>query len=292
MLKYFTPAVAIFFFLALSTFPVYGQWVTLLDKNMSQWQTYLSYRHQNNYNGNVPKGTDGKEMAPVGYDKDPSGVFSVLNEPEGLVLRVSGEIYGCIFTKQEFENYHLKLQFKWGQKKYEPRLNKLKDSGILYHSTGPAGAEYWRTWMLSQEFQIMEGHMGDYWCQANSVIDIRSFPSEGVMSAVADANQPYRTYKSGSDYYCMRSQDYESPAGDWNTLELICYQGKSLHIVNGHVVMVLQNSGYVKPDGERVAMTKGKIQLQSEAAEAFFRDINIMKLDRMPEVYQKFFEKL
>lgn len=266
-----------------------AQWVPLLDKSMSQWQTYLSYKHQPNYNGNIPKNANGKELDPIGYDRDPSGVFKVLDEPGGLVLRVSGEVYGCVFTKQEFSNYHLRLQFKWGKDKFEPRLEKLKDSGILYHSNGPAGAEYWRTWMLSQEFQIMEGHTGDYWCQANSVVDIRSFPSEGVMSAVADAKQPYRSYKSGSDYYCMRSQDYESPAGEWNTLELICFDDKSLHIVNGHVVMVLKNSGYIQPNGERVAMTSGKIQLQSEAAEVFYRDVHIMKLDKMPEVYQKLF---
>ncbi|HEV7381407.1 MAG TPA: family 16 glycoside hydrolase, partial [Dyadobacter sp.] len=198
MIKRFTPITFCLVLSVLFSLPVCGQWVSLLDKDMSQWQTYLSYKHQNNYNGNIPKSVDGKELAPVGYDKDPSGVFSVIDEPGGLVLRVSGEMYGCVFTKQDFENYHLKLQFKWGKQKYEPRVNKLKDTGILYHSTGPAGAEYWRTWMLSQEFQIMEGHMGDYWCQANSVVDIRSFPSEGVMSAIADEKQPYRTYKSGA----------------------------------------------------------------------------------------------
>jgi hypothetical protein len=292
MINRFTVIASFFVYCMLFSYLSYAQWVPLMDKNMSQWQTYLSYKHQNGYNGNVPKNAAGEEQTPIGYDTDPTGVFTVLDEQGGLVLRVSGEIYGCVFTKQEFENYHLKLQSKWGKLKFEPRLDKLKDSGILYHSTGPAGAEYWRTWMLSQEFQIMEGHMGDYWCQANSIVDIRSFPSEGVMSAVANAKQPYRSYKSGSDYYCMRSEDYESPAGEWNTLELICYEGKSLHIVNGQVVMVLKNSGYVKPDGERVAMTKGKIQLQSEAAEVFYRDILIRKLDKMPEVYQKFFEEL
>ncbi len=47
---------------------------------------------------------------------------------------ISGEIFGGISTKEEFENYHLKMEFKWGEKRYEPRLNKRRDSGIHYHA--------------------------------------------------------------------------------------------------------------------------------------------------------------
>ncbi|GAB3501273.1 DUF1080 domain-containing protein [Spirosoma knui] len=265
------------------------EWVALLDKDLTQWENYLSYEHKLNYNGSVPKDASGNPIQPIGYNKDETHVFSVLNESGGPVLRISGEKYGCLFTRQEYENYHLKLQVKWGTLKYEPRKEKLRDSGILYHSIGEAGAEYWRSWMLSQEFQIMEGHMGDFWCQANSAIDIRSFQSEGVMNRVADEKQPFGTFRKGSDSYCMRSANYESPAGEWTTLELICFEGRSLHIVNGHVVMVLKDSRYTKPDGQDVPMRRGKIQLQSEAAEVFYRDIRIKPLEAMPKAYAGLF---
>ncbi|GAB3539148.1 3-keto-disaccharide hydrolase [Spirosoma fluminis] len=265
------------------------EWVSLLDKDLTQWENYLSYEHKLNYNGSVPKDASGNPIQPIGYNKDDTHVFSVLNESGGPVLRISGEKYGCLFTRQEYENYHLKLQVRWGTLKYEPRKAKLRDSGILYHSIGEAGAEYWRSWMLSQEFQIMEGHMGDFWCQANSAIDIRSFQSEGVMNRVADEKQPFGTFKKSSDSYCMRSANHESPAGEWTTLELICFEGKSLHIVNGHVVMVLKDSRYTKPDGQDVPMRRGKIQLQSEAAEVFYRDIRIKHLAAMPKAYAGLF---
>ena len=132
--------------------------------------------------------------------------------------------------------------------------------------------------------------MGDFWCQANSAIDIRSFPSEGVMSSIASHKQPFRTYGRGSDGFCARSEDHESPAGEWTTLELITFEGKSLHIVNGHVVMVLQNSRYIDANGAAVPMTSGKIQLQSEAAEVFYRDIRIRPLTAMPNEYEQLFE--
>jgi hypothetical protein len=265
------------------------EWVSLLDKDLTQWETYLSYAHQPGYNGNIPKDASGAPIQPVGYNKDETHVFSVLTEPGGPVLRISGEMYGCLFTRQSYENYHLTLQVKWGKQKYEPRKTKLRDSGILYHSIGEAGAEYWRSWMQSQEFQIMEGHMGDFWCQANSAIDIRAFQSEGIMNQVADEKQPFSPFKKGGEYFCLRSANYESPAGEWTRLELICFEGKSLHIVNGHVVMVLKDSRYTKPDGQEVPMRRGKIQLQSEAAEVFYRDIRIKPLTAMPKAYAGLF---
>lgn len=276
-------------FLFLSSMKEKTEWTSLLDKDLTQWESYLSYRHANDYNGKIPLDTSGNPIQPIGYNNDKTHVFSVLNEPDGPVLRISGEIYGCLFTRSAYNNYHLKLQVKWGQQKYVPRLNKLRDSGILYHSVGEAGVEYWRSWMLSQEFQVMEGHMGDFWCQANSAIDIRSFISEGIMNCVADEKQPFESFKRGSNSFCMRSANYESPVGEWTTLELICFEEKSLHIVNGHVVMVLKNSRYTGSDNQDVPLTSGKIQLQSEAAEVFYRDIKIKPLATMPKEYEHLF---
>lgn len=266
------------------------EWTTLLDKDLSQWRTYLSYRHTTEYDGSLPTDKAGNPIKPIGYDKNVDDMFTVIEEDGELVLKIRGEIYGCIFTKKEFENYHLKLKVKWGDKKYVPRMSKLKDSGILYHSIGESGVDYWRSWMLSQEFQIMEGHMGDFWNIANSAIDIRSYPSEGVMSSIASSNQPFLPFGSGTngDSYCMRSENHESPGGEWTTLELICFGDKSLHIVNGHVVMILQNSRY-DDNGNQIPLTKGKIQLQSEAAEVYFKDIQIRNIQAMPENYKKLF---
>ncbi|GGH57127.1 hypothetical protein HNQ91_000149 [Filimonas zeae] len=273
----------------LSGMRVEEQWEQLLDKNMSRFENYLSYAHTEDYNGSIPKDAQGKPVAPIGYNKDQHRVFSIIDDPSGPILRISGEIYGALFTKQSYKNYHLTLQVRWGNLKHNPRKRKLKDSGILYHSNGEAGAEYWRSWMLSQEFQIMEGHMGDFWCQATGMIDIRSFPSEGTMNRVADSTAPFGTLGKGGDIFCMRSGNYETPNNGWNTLELICFEGKSLHIVNGKVVMILKNSRYKAADGTEVPMDSGKIQLQSEGAEVLYRDIRIRPLKSMPAAYTKLF---
>lgn len=265
-------------------------WTNLLDKELSQWDSYLSYRHKEGYKGDQPKDEQGNLIEPIGLNKDEYGVFTVIEENDEQVLRVSGEIYGCVSTKIEYENYHLRLKVKWGNDIYPPREKLLKDTGILYHSVGPNGVEYWRSWMLSQEFQIMQGHMGDYWSQATSAVDIRAYPSEAIMSPVADKSQPFLPIGSGEPLggYCMRSANYEKPQGEWNTLDLICFEDKSIHIVNGEVVMILQNSRYTK-DGVKAPLTKGKIQLQSEAAEVFYKDIEIKKLEALPADYVQYY---
>lgn len=268
-----------------------SDWQPLLDQQLSHWDRYLSFRHQQGYDGTPPKDANGQLIAPIGLNPPNDNVFQVVPGPDGPELRISGEIYGALTSKQSYQNYHLRLQFRWGERKWPPRQQLLKDSGILYHAIGAHGQEYFRSWMLSQEFQIMQGHLGDYWSQASSAIDVRAYPSESLKSAAADASQPFISVGQGADWpgYVMRSVNRERPAGQWNSLELICVDGQSLHIVNGEVVMVLRNSRYIDDQGQVQPLIAGKIQLQSEAAEVFFRQIEIRPLNALPAAYQALF---
>lgn len=166
------------FLLLTTSFQTQKEWTNLLDKNLSKWEIYQSYRHKVDYKGEVLLDTNGKVIPPIGLTKNESNVFSVMMQNGEPVLHIMGEIYGCLYTKQDFENYDLKLKVKWGNKKWVPRLNEPMDSGILYNSQGKPGVDYWRSWMLSQEFQVSQhetgNSMGDYWCIANSQADIRA----------------------------------------------------------------------------------------------------------------------
>src|SRR6266542_5504594 len=53
----------------------------------------------------------------IGKNKDEKGVFTVKDG----AIRVSGEVYGCFTTEREFENYHLVVEFKWGEKTWGNR---------------------------------------------------------------------------------------------------------------------------------------------------------------------------
>ena len=271
--------------------PANDGWTKLLDNNLSKWEMYLSYKHQNGYSGKIPTDANGNEVQPIGYNKNVNNMFMVIQENNEPVLKVSGEYYGCVFTKENFKNYRLKLKVKFGTKKWEPRSDKLMDAGLLYHSQGEAGVDYWRAWMLSQEFQIMEGHFGDYWNISSSAMDIKAYLPEGGMNAVADENQQFLSFGTHTENtgFCMRKMRAETPNNDWTQIELVCFEGKSLHIVNGKAVMVLKDSRYF--DGEKFQpLTEGKIQLQSEAAEVYYKDIKIKPINKLPAEFKNYFK--
>jgi len=269
----------------------HDNWTYLLDKDLSQWEMYQSYRFDENYNGRAPKDRQNNDIAPIGYNKNVASVFTVADSSDGPVLRISGEIYGCVFTKRDFENYHLRMQVKWGTQKWPPRLDEPLDSGLLYHGVGEAGADYWRSWMLGHEFQIMEGGFGDYWCIAQSgayikMADPKSRKDVGVYDPQGTLTK--MGYGSGRTGFVQHRRDAENATGQWNTVELICFGDKSVHIVNGQVVMAISSSFY-HDGGALKQLTKGKIQLQSEAAEVFYKDIAIKPIDKMPDLYTSYF---
>ena len=264
-----------------------NKWLPLIDKNLSQWESYLSYRHPSLIITGAPKDSNGVPMKPVGLNNDTLKVYSVIKENSELVLKVTGEIYGSLCTLKEFGNYHLQLKVKWGGKKWPPRLQELKDSGVLYHSIGDYGVDYWLTWKLSHEFQIQQGCFGDYWSTAGAKADIRSRIPEGEKSYVYDQNASLVSNRGNGDY-CRRSKDFELPEGEWNTLDLFCFHDKSLQIVNGNVVLTLQNSRYYK-NGVEIPLTKGKIQIQSEGAEVYYKDIRIKAIDSLPPEFASYF---
>ncbi len=271
-----------------TSFQPKDEWTPLLDKKLSKWEIYQSFRHKLGYKGEAPKDEKGNLIKPIGYNINEGNVFSVIEENGELILHIDGDIYGCIFTKQDFGNYDLKLKVKWGTHKYVPRVNEDKDSGVLYHSQGECGVEYWRTWMLSQEFQVTERGMGDYWSQASSRSDVKAIKND--KDYFFDPNGTLTAFGSGTGNggFCHAGVDAENKDG-WNDLELITYGDKSIRIVNGKVVMALSNSRYMVGN-EAKPLVHGKIQLQSEAAEVFYKDIKIKPIDRIPAEYAGYFK--
>ena len=79
----------------------------------------------------------------------------------------------------------------------------------------------------------------------------------------------------------VRLVDAEKPKGEWNTLELICLNGNSIHVVNGRVVMRLGRAQRL--DGvEPASLASGRISLQTEGAEVFYRHVEIRPITEIP----------
>ena len=254
-------------------------WKSLFNgRDLSGWDTYLGPGFDSA--GNKRNGP------PVGLNSDPRHVFSIVEENGEKMIRISGEEFGAISTIKEFENFHLQLMFKWGSLTWPPKKNKKKDSGLLYHSVGPYGADY-GAWMRSQEFQIEEGNCGDYWGVAGGMEEIpavKKSDSEYVYNPTGARFTFSANSKSGRR--CIKGSDGEKPTGEWNSIDLYCHGDTSVHVVNGKPVMVLYHSGQWE-DGKKLPLTKGKLQIQSEGAEVFYKKISIQPLFAIPDQFLK-----
>ena len=175
---------------------------------------------------------------------DPNNNFRIVNGE----LFVSGKDLGYVITKKGYKNFHLKVDFKWGEKRWPPRGEAKRDAGICYNI--PIN-EPDSIWPQSIECQIQEGDVGDFWLLGFSTIKVN-----GIKNVPANHTR------------MIKQKDAEKPSGTWNTVEVISYNGKCVHIVNGVVVNV----------GEEASVKEGKILLQSEYAEIYYRNIKIRGL--------------
>ncbi len=262
-------------------------WQPLLDQHLSNWEKFIGVPHTSVSLDGVDKSDNVHVGTPLGLNNDPKDVFSMLKEDGETILKVTGEIYGGLTTLQEFSNYHFRAQFKWGEKKWEPRLDKKRDNGILYHCHGVHGA-FWNVWMSSLECQIQEGDTGDFVTLVNARADVSSKKIKDNFYKVTGDNDEVITYGAGNGNpgYCHINSANEEPNGEWNLIEVICLDDKSIHVVNGKVLMIVTNAKKVV-NGEEFKLTKGKIQLQSEGAEAYYKNIEIKSIKDFPKKYKK-----
>ena len=180
------------------------------------------------------------EKKPRAKNEDPEGIFKVKDK----VIHVLGKEFGYIATEKEYDDFHLTVEFKWGEQKFAPRLTQKRDSGILYRF--PADKED-KVWPTSLECQIQEGDCGDFWMIAGTTI-------------VAGGETQNRFFK--------KVKDAEKPNGEWNRIEVIADGGRCTHVVNGVVVN----------EGTEASVAKGRICLQSEGAELFYRKVELRPL--------------
>lgn len=240
-----------------------------------------------------------KPGAPIGLNHDTNHVFSVVQEDGRPAILASVKVFGGLLTKKPYSNYHLRLQYKWGPNTWIPGFPR--NNGILYHSHGPYGA-FFGSWMSAVEFEIVPHTVGMLLTVGTSRPG-RSFDGVdwhvgGRVAVGHDAALPYpsRRYMLGGRVVDVRFPAYnvdagvdaEKPIGSWNTLDLYVLGDRSIHVVNGVPVLAAEGLTTVDtPGGTPRPLTSGRIQLQSEGAETYFRDITIEPIDRLPRIVMR-----
>ena len=267
-----------------------SEWTSLLDADLTQWELWMGAPHVTVQG--LPEGTpmskDGHGGKALGLNNDPKHVFSVKMEEDEPVLHTTGEIFGGLTTLKSYSDYHFRAQFKWGGKKWEPKLDALRDNGILFHCTGRHGA-FWNVWKQSVEFQVEEKNMGDLYLLAGTSARLPAAQKDGKGKWYYDPAGEMKSFgritgaAGGNTSHLPGS--FEKPNGEWNTLELYAIGRSAVFVVNGHVVQVLHDIAKAdKPREEPKPLSEGQIQIQSEGAECYYRRMEIQPITALPAV--------
>ena len=273
--------------MGVTPFHAQSGWTPLWNgHDLDGWTTWMRPPEPSSEVPGLRRSPDGKYTEPIGSGRDPLKVFTIARDVDGRpAIRISGEVFGELRTRATFKDYHLKLLFKWGEKKWPPRdtPGTPRDSGLLYHVHTAPGVGG-RTWARSIELQIQEHDVGDLYA-VGSAIAVRAKPREGTQPTLYDYDPTgewtFFSQSQGAPGRCIKQPDNEKPTGQWNTVELVSFGQDAIHIVNGKVVMRLH--GAVRIDGDvPTPVNSGPIVLQSEGAEVFYRDIEIRPITAIP----------
>jgi hypothetical protein len=217
--------------------------------------------------------------------EDPKKVFSVADG----TIHIAGMPMGYLATDREYRDYHLKLEYKWGKETFGAK--GVRNSGVLLHAVGPDGGAG-GVWMSCFECQLAQG------CEADIIMirgkDAKGEPTSMTMSAETEVGpDKHLRWKMGGEKKTWPptkgqlwwskhepgfkeaidtrgKDDVASPLGEWTRVECIC-AGKRITLkVNGTVVNEIYD----------VTPAAGKILLQSEGFEIFFRNVELHPLTK------------
>ena len=204
-------------------------------RDLTGWDTWLGKPHKLTDVPGHPRNEQGEYTEPIGLNKDPRTVFSVVQVDGAAAIRISGEIYGGLITRDEYENYHLRFEFKWGTKRWPPREAGRPRQRLLL----PLGRSARRQLRLLDEVlrvpdpgrglrRLLQPRRRDRGCRGRCRQPGRPEERSALQERLAtDPLAPRRRI--------IKASNHERPTGEWNTMDLYCLGHTSVHVVNGNV---------------------------------------------------------
>jgi hypothetical protein len=246
---------------ALTTTAAAQQWTPLFNgRDLTGWYTFLQ-KHGKNH--------------------DPDGVITIEDGAIHLYKNASegsNVVMGYIATEREYGDYHLRFQYRWGEKKFQPRYALKRDAGFYYHITGSDAV-----WPRALQFQVEQTNVGDLITLHGMQLDTWTDPAtllktQPTFMAPEQGGQQRVMGGKGISYQ-KRSPEAKELDG-WNTVEVIAEGDSTIHRLNG--LEVNRGRGVLLLDPEQGdkarPLTRGRIALEIEAAEIYFKDVEIKSL--------------
>ena len=197
------------------------------------------------------RNSDDRKVAPD-RDKDPDGVFTMKDG----VLRVSGQHMAYLATKESYKNYRLVAEFKWGDKTWDGK-GRGRDAGLFFNATGED-----KLFPKSLECQLLEGATGDL-----------CIISGASLTVGGETRNNQRFERPGKGAWENKlgfrgPEEVEKPLGEWNKIVIVNRNGKVTLTVNGKLMH----------KGAKADPASGRILIQSNNAELFYRKLDLYPL--------------
>jgi hypothetical protein len=154
-------------------------------------------------------------------------------------------------------DFHLRAEYRWGTLTWPPL--SILDSGVMYLSNGPLGAVNAGgpalsdpigsgAFMVSMEYQVLPGDVGG-------------------------------SYALGSISFEPRARASDSERADgWNQIDIVVQSGEAQQFLNGELVAGGSGFRLEWPGEPAAALQRGKLQIQCEGGEIFYRRIELSSL--------------
>ena len=227
------------------------------------------------------KSLDGGEIKIAGYDLNDNHNNTYVVEDKSIV--VSYDSYytfdqkdGNIFyTKKQFKNYHLKLEYKFYGDHIRDGDWSYRNSGVMLHSEDPNKIFKEQRVPVSIEAQFLGGLEN----RADGISTTLNMCSPGTDVDINGTIAPN---------HCMRSSSKVFPINEWVDIDIIVYSDSIVHhIIERDTVMSYTNIRYANDkyfsenfkDMIGKPLKQGYIALQSEGHPVKFRNIMVKELD-------------
>jgi hypothetical protein len=256
-------------------------WIRLFNGNsLDGWYIKIQNRKKND--------------DPAGFFQVHDGVIHVYkDQPDGSPVP-----NGYIATEAEYAYYHLRMEYKWGAKKFKPRVAARRDAGLIYHVVAPDVV-----WPRCLECQIQENDVGDCFtvrgAQVVASVETVNVETPGGVKQLprykpeAKGGVPKKIGDSGIARI-VKSSTHEHDG--WNTVEIIVRGREQVeHIVNDQTVFRAKDLKQLGPapiltplsaaEKDKLRwepLAHGRIALQCEYAEVFYRNIEIRPIPGGP----------
>jgi len=191
----------------------------------------------------------------IGYDPeawdcyldDPAIQLEDVWSVEDGVLICQGAPLGYLYTKRDYRDFVLKLDWRW------PPGKKPGNGGVLIRMTG-----WHKIWPKSLEAQLNTGNAGDFWGLDGYNL---SGPAERMKTAEHE--------QFGKLTNLKKTENLENPPGEWNSYEIIAEGDTVTLIINGQQVN----------QATECDLNPGRICLTSEGDEIHFRNVEITPIN-------------